>query len=296
MPKMKPKWMTETVWALRRAKREGRLPEETELLFLGEPELCFRYSKAIRARLPENLEESVCACLEGEQSVWATAIRKACGSSSSNLQDPYQDKTVVNWIISYMQSVGEITPRMQKIIVTRIKGHVGSSYDWGFERALKYASLCNNEIPEGLEETIWSHECAFNYAMHSGKRIPPGLEPEIISKFLDDDEVVSYSRKIFNGRLPPELERLLADMPDAALAYAREIIIGKLPEELHTAMIMKSFENNNEFKRIISQYLDFVKLTYNHTRSTLANFDKNATVEEVLKSIEEECPSPELQK
>lgn len=290
MPKMKPKWMTETVWALRRAKRKGKLPEETELLFLGEPELCFRYSKAIRARLPENLEESVCACLEGEQS----------GGSSSNhnpmLQDPDQDKTVVNWIISYMQSVGEITPRMQKIIVTRIKSHVGSRYAWGFERALKYASLCNNEIPEGLEEAIWSHECAFNYAMQSGKRIPPDLEPEILSKFLDDDEVVSYSRKIFNGRLPPELERLLADMPDAALAYAREIIIGKLPEELHTAMIMKSFENNNEFKRVISEYLDFVKLTYNHTRSTLANFDKNTTVEEVLKSIEEECPLSEHQK
>jgi len=268
MPKAKPKWMTDKVWALRRAKRKGRLPEEVEILFLGEPELCFRYSEAIGARLPENLEESVCDHLEGDNN--------------------HQDRVVVNWIISYRQSVGEITPRMQKIIVTRLKSHVGSRYDWGVERALKYAYLCNNEIPEDLERAIWSNEySAFKYAMQSGRRIPADLEPEILSKFFDEDEVASYSRKMFNGRLPPELERLLADMPDAALVYAKEIIIGRLPEELHTAMIMKSFENNKGVGQTVSEYLYFVKSTYNYTRSTLANFDKNTTVEEVLKSIGE---------
>jgi hypothetical protein len=139
-----------------------------------------------------------------------------------------------------------------------------------------------------LERAIWSNEySAFKYAMQSGKRIPADLEPEILSKFFDEDEVASYSRKMFNGRLPPELERLLADMPDAALVYAKEIIIGRLPEELHTAMIMKSFENNKGVGQTVSEYLYFVKSTYNYTRSTLANFDKNTTVEEVLKSIGE---------
>jgi hypothetical protein len=274
MPKNKPKWMTDKLWALRRARRKGRLPEEVELLFVGDPEFCFRYSEAIGARLPANLEESVCDQLEGEKT--------------------HDDRVVVNWIISYKQAVGEITPRMQSVIVARLKDHVGSRYDWGIERALKYASLCNNEIPEGLERALWNNEySAFKYAMQSGRRIPPDLEPEILSKFFDEDEVVSYSKKMFNGRLPPELESLLADMPEAALGYAREIMIGRLPEELHTAMIMKSFENNKGIGQTVSEYLDFVKSTYNYTRSTLANFDKNATVEEVLNSIGEKIEYPE---
>lgn len=274
MPRNKPKWMTDKLWALRRARRKGRLPEEVELLFLGDPEFCFRYSEAIRAKLPENLEESVCDQLERENT--------------------HDDRVVVNWIISYRLAVGEITPRMQNIIVERLKDHVGSRYDWGVERALKYSSLCNNEIPEELERALWSNEySAFKYAMQSGKRIPPDLEPEILSKFFDEDEVVSYSKKMFGGRLPPELERLLADMPEAALGYAREIMIGRLPEELHTAMIMKSFENNKAVGQTVSEYLDFVKSTYNYTRSTLANFDRDATVEEVLKSIGEKMEYPE---
>jgi hypothetical protein len=268
MPKNKPKWMTDKTWALRRSNKKGRLPEEVELIFLGDPEFCFRYAEAIGTKLPDNLENSVCEKLEADQE--------------------NHDRTIVNWIISYKQSIGEITARMQDILVTRLKSHVGSRYDWGVERALKYASLCNNEIPEDLERAIWSNEySAFKYAMQSGRRIPADLEPEILSKFFDEDEVASYSRRMFNGRLPPELERLLADMPDAALVYAKEIIIGRLPEELHTAMIMKSFENNKGVGQTVSEYLDFVKSTYNYTRSTLANFDKNTTVEEVLKSIGE---------
>lgn len=274
MPKKKPKWMTDKVWALRRAERKGRLPEEIELLFFGDPEFCFRYSESIKARLPVNLEESVCNELE---------------------HDPtHQDRVVVNWIITYKQNVGELSPRMHRIIVDRLKSHVGSRYDWGIERALKYASLCNNEIPEDLEKTLWRNEySAFKYAMQSGKRIPKELEAEVFSRFFDETEVVLYSKKMFGGRLPPDLECLLVEMPEAALGYAKEIIVGRLPDEIHTAMIMKTFECNKEFGQTVSEYLDFVKSTYNYTRSTLANFDKNATVEDVLKSIGEEMEYPE---
>jgi len=274
MPKKMPKWMTDKVWALRRASRKGRLPEEVEALFVGEPEFCFRYSEAIKSRLPVNLEESVCDELESDKN--------------------HQDRIVVNWIISYKQTVGELTPRMQRILVDRLKGHVGSRYDWGIERALKYAALCNNVIPEDLERALWSNEySAFKYAMQSGKRIPRDFEAEVVSKFFDEDEVVSYSKKMFGGRLPPDLEGLLAGMPEAALGYAREIMVGRLPEALHTAMIMKSFENNGDVGQTVSEYLEFVKVTYNHTRSTLANFDKNATVGEVLQSIGEKMEYPE---
>ena len=266
MPKNKPKWMTDKLWALRRSNRKGRLPEEVELLFLGDPEFCFRYAEAIRAKLPDNLENSACEKLEADQE--------------------NHDRTIVNWIISYKQSVGEITARMQNILVGKLKKRLASKYDWGVERALKYASLCENAIPEDLEQALWSNEySAFKYAMQSGKRIPPDLEPKAISEFFDEDEVVSYSMKMFNGRLPAELECLLVNKPDAALEYARKIIIGRLPEALHTAMM--SFENNVGVSNSVSEYLEFVKSSYNYARSTLANFDRNATVEDVLKSIGE---------
>lgn len=265
MQKNKPKWMTDKLWALRRSKRKGRLPEEVELLFLGDPEFCFRYAEAV-GRLPENLENSVCEKLEEDRET--------------------HDRTIVNWIISYKQTVGEITPRMQNILVNKLKNRLASKYDWGIERALKYALLCENVIPEDLERSLWSNEySAFKYAVQSGKRVPPDLEPKAISEFFDEDEVVSYSMKMFGGRLPFELECLLANKPDAALEYAKKIIIGRLPEALHTAMIMKSFENGANDS--VSEYLEFVKSSYNYARSTLANFDKNATVEDVLKSIGE---------
>lgn len=268
MPKNKPKWMTDKLWALRRSNRKGRLPEEVELLFLGDPEYCFRYAEAIGTKLPDNLENSVCEKLEEDQDT--------------------NDRTIVNWIISYKQSVGEITDRMQNILVGRLKKRLASKYDWGVERALKYAYLCGNAIPGDLERALWSNEySAFKYAMQSGKRVPPDLEPKAISEFFDEDEVVSYSMKMFKGRLPSELECLLANKPDAALEYARKVIMGRLPEALHTAMIMKSFENNVGISNSVSEYLEFVKSSYNYARSTLANFDRNATVEDVLKSIGE---------
>lgn len=267
MPKNKPKWQTDKVWALRRANRKGKLPDEAESLFIGDPEFCFGYARALNSRLPEPLENSLIEELDDEKK--------------------YADRTVANWIISYKQYSPDIHPKLEKILLKRLKGHMGNRYDWATERALKYASLCEN-VPAVLEKELWANEHgAIRYVMQSGKRIPESLEAGIFSKF-DDEDVVIYAKKIFKGRLPDNLENLLANMPDAALNYAKEVMLGRLPEQVHTAMVMKSFENNREVGSTVSDYLDFVKMTYNYVRSTLANFDKKDTVGDVLKSIGEE--------
>jgi hypothetical protein len=264
MPKKIPKWMTDKVWALRRAVKKGKLPDDVETLFLGDSNACLSYAKALNSRLPAKLEKSVEALL-----------KDASGCS---------DRNAVNWIVSYRHYSTDISPGMEKTLVKRIKNYVSSRYDWGLEKALKYASLCA-KVPPELERAMWaSPHSAFRYAMQSGMRIPADLEAETISKF-DEDEVIAYARKMFGGRLPAELEGILADMPEAAQAYAKDIMLGRLPEELHSAMVMRSFEDDETVRQTVSEYLKFVKKSYNYARNVLANFDKNATVEDVLKSI-----------
>lgn len=264
MTKKKPKWTTDPAWALRRANKKGRLPEEVEKLFVGEPGYCLTYAKAIKSRLPPVLEESIPPIL---------------GDKSRT-----DDRTAANWIITYRQHASEISAEMEHVLIRSLRGHVGSRYDWGVERALKYATLCE-KVPDEMERMLWGNEySAFRYSMQSGKRIPAEFEAKMVSKFEDDD-LVDYSVKMFGGRMPPELEVLLTNMPDAALAYAKEVMTGRLPEEIHTAMVMKSFGDNENDRRAVCEYMEFVKMSYKYTRSTLANFDRNATVGEVLESI-----------
>lgn len=271
----RPKWQTDTVWALRRARKKGRLPDEVEQLFFGDVDYCLQYARAVRDntkvghfRLSEMLEKSITDVFD-------------------NPECPlHHDRKVVDWITSYKQCAIEIDPKFEEIFIKRIKDACQTRYDWGSERLLKYAALCGT-VSEKLEEVLWGNEyTAFKYSTSSGKRIPKSFELDFLSKF-DEDEIVSYSKKIFKGRLPPELESVLTNTPDAALQYAKEIIHGQLPDSIHTAMVMKTFEKNKQVDYAVSQYLDFVKEAQRHTMSILANFDKNATVDDVLKAIGE---------
>lgn len=64
---------------------------------------------------------------------------------------------------------------------------------------------------------------------------------------------VLYAINKIKGRLPEDLERILASDPDACLLYARKVVGGRLPDHLHNALLLGNWEG--EDKETVAEYL-----------------------------------------
>lgn len=62
-----------------------------------------------------------------------------------------------------------------------------------------------------------------------------------------------YARNILHSRLPEKLEMILANDPQSCYLYAKHVIKGQLPDALHSAILMGSFGESNEW---IKQYVE----------------------------------------
>jgi hypothetical protein len=247
------RWKTDPAWALRRASKKGKLPEDVEKVF-NNLDYCFSYAKILNARLPSHLEEVV-----------------------FNLLKETPDRLIANWLINYSRIVKKLPQKFENLFFKIVK----ENKDWGADRVLSYFSNCQEPFPEEIENILWQSDSAYTYAIICKKRIPQKYEKERFENFLEH-EIINYSLIIFKGRLPENLEALLAEDIRSAVYYAKKIMFGKLPDNVHNALLLKSFENNYHDKTILESYLKFIKESHNYTINALSGFDKTKTVEEVL--------------
>lgn len=262
-----PKWKTDPVWALRRAIRKGRLDADTEKVFIGKLDTSLRYAKeVIRGRLPEYIEESIADAIENEE--------KPNRRSSSS---------IVNWILSYAEILKAPLPdRLHKILIKKYKEGV-----WPRRNISSYAKNFKQVPKEILNLVYEDSNVAVEYAVETNTKLPEKIEKNII-KNCDEDDVVKYAKKVYKGRLPESLEAAMTDHPETLYKYAKEIVFGQLPAHLHSAMIMKSFEEKDEWETgTIKCYLNFVKRTNNYVINYLNNLDPNTKVSDAIKELGE---------
>jgi hypothetical protein len=166
-----PKWQTDPVWALRRAKkRKEKLPLEVEKLFLGKPDYCLSYFKDTikilgENKLPDFLTDSVCYHYKAE---FASPINNAPRLNVAH-------KAAASWVISYAAFGGVISEEINDLFVDAVYSNMKSHYDWGRTKALKLAELLNYKINENLEDLMWKF-CAIDYSIKSKKRMPLEIE------------------------------------------------------------------------------------------------------------------------
>jgi len=259
--KKTPKWRTDKKWALRMAKKRGQRLPEVEHLFEEHPNYCLDYAKCVlKGRLPEKLEVS-----------FAEALSKL------------QGRDIANHLVSYSDIVKRLPENLENMFAETVKDHIGNPYGWGVSRCVKYIKNCEERVSAELEQLFWANNnTAFTYSTLLNTRIPDEYEKERL-KFFEPDEFVAYAKKIFKGRMPEHLEELMVDNIDLIQGYAEHIMFGQLPEKIHTAMIMKSF--GEEDNSIIAHYLRFVKGSKNYAIGFLSTFEKTTTVQEVLDKL-----------
>jgi hypothetical protein len=258
-----PKWRTDKKWALRMAKKKSQRLLEVEYLFEEDPVYCLSYAKhVLKGRLPEKLEAS-----------FAEVLSKL------------QGRDVVHHLVSYSEIVKRLPDNLEHIFAETVKDHIENPYGWGVGKCLKYIKNCEGRVSPELEQLFWgNNNTAFTYSTISNTRIPDEYEKDRVRNF-EADEFVTYAKKIFKGRMPEHLEAVMIDNIDLIQGYAEQIMFGQLPEKIHTAMIMKSF--GDEDNSTIAHYLRFVKGSKNYTIGFLSTFDKAATVQEVLDELGE---------
>lgn len=277
------KWQTDPRWAFRRAKRrQERLPIETEQLLKDDPQLCYSYAvEVLNDKLPQYLEDSVCENFEN--------------SVESSKNDPRKkaraEKSVATWIINYNRNVCapskiQLSDKLIQLFIKVVKENIESAYDWGQNSILILSRELVN-VPKEIEDLMWSNpQAAFKYHSQSSKRIPQEFEYNCLLH-LEEEEFVEYVKNIFKGRAPEHLENILLEKPVAACKYAEFVMGGKLPEAIHSSLIMRTFGNQEDYEaEAINNYINFVRKTHFFTKIVLADFDKTATVEEVLKHLQ----------
>lgn len=277
-----PKWQTDPIWALRRAKkRKEKLPEEVEELFIGKPDYCLSYFKdTIKTlgenKLPDFLIDSVCDHYRAE---FASPINNSPRLNVSR-------KAAASWVVSYAAFGGQINDKINDLFIESVSQHMNSHYDWGRSKVLKLAEILNYEINKNLENLIWNFsDCAVDYATKSKKRMPPEIEEKNLLE-VDEDNFIEYVQSIFNGRAPENIELLLIKMPSAACQYAKNIIKGKLPEAIHSSLIMQTFgDADYTIKEPVVEYLNFIEKIKIYAIRILEEFDECDTVGSVLKKI-----------
>jgi hypothetical protein len=287
-----PKWKTDPLWALRRAKRrKERLPIEAEQLLKGRPDDCLSYARdVLNSRLPEYLEDSVLDHFETN----LAAVPSDPSGTSPNLYEKKRatiQKKASNWILNYSQvgheaGEGEISEKVMRLFLKYASQNMESMYDWGQPSSLRLAKNLGHNIHQELESLLWSiPTTAIAYYRQSGKRIPEEFERLTLLE-VDEQEFVEYVLAIFKGRAPENLEIILLEKPVTACRYAEIVLGSKLPEDIHSSLIMRTFGDMEEDEsEAITSYLNFVKKTRYFTKKVLEEFDKTTTVEQVLKIL-----------
>lgn len=265
------KWKTEPDFALKKAKRlNKKLPEEVEKLFEGSFFYCIKYAKILKSRVSDSLESSLAEELKKENIEYRIAI---------------------NSIITYSKFAKKISFDLENSFFELIKKIYNSQKDrldpsnaWLANRLIAYASETEKALPEDLEKIIWQHkDSAFSYITLFNKKVPSEWEEEVFNSF-EPDEIIHYAISFFQGRLPENLEFLLLNDMEKCYVYSKEICFGKLPEKMHNALLLKSFEDFKE-KEIFRLYMKLIKRSHNYTINVLSGFDKQTTIEDVLKSL-----------
>lgn len=154
---------------------------------------------------------------------------------------------VAECLVRYATFIGSPLPEELKVL---LKGH-GS-------QILEYATLMHNwgkVLDDDLRDSLAGDDNnLFRYAKNNlRKRLPVHLEQTM----SDPQVLLSYAKSIVKGRLPEELENNFAKDVRLASQYAFEVIRGfacvRLPDVVHTAMIMNSAANPNDY--YIKQYV-----------------------------------------
>lgn len=262
-----PKWQTDPLWALRRAIRKGRLSSDIEKVFAGNADVCLRYAReVIRGRLPDFLEESLLDAF----------------NNNSDTSGHYGNDRIRNWLFSYADVVGPLPDAFHNLLIKK------SSENRPYRRNLVSYAKRFEVVPKELEDLLYAdYNSALEYALATNKKLPEKVEKYVI-KNCDDDDVVNYAKKIYKGRLPESLEKELTDHPEMLYRYAKEIMFGQLPNFLHSAMVMKSFDEDDEWvKGTIKSYMNFVKRSNNYAINLLRNLDQNLKVSDVLADLGE---------
>lgn len=155
---------------------------------------------------------------------------------------------VAECLVRYATFIGDPLPEELKIL---LKGHGN--------QILEYATVLSSwakPLDEDLLDSLAGDDNnLFRYAKnHTRKRLPIHLE-----KTMSDPQVLlNYAKSIVKGRLPEDLENHFAKDIRLASQYAFEVIRGfacvRLPDVVHTAMIMNSAANPNDY--YIKQYVN----------------------------------------
>lgn len=65
-----------------------------------------------------------------------------------------------------------------------------------------------------------------------------------------------YAINKIKGRLPEDMEAVLASDPDACLLYAEKVVGGRLPDHLHNALLLGNWEG--EDRETVAEYLGLI--------------------------------------
>lgn len=167
----------------------------------------------------------------------------------SRIFDPnkFPAEKVAECLVRYATFIGGPLPEELKVL---LKGHGN--------QILEYATVLGSwakPLDEDLLDSLaGDSNNLFRYAKnHLRKRLPNHLE-----KTMTEPQILlNYAKSIVKGRLPEELENHFAKDVRLASQYAFEVIRGfacvRLPDVVHTAMIMNSAANPNDY--YIKQYV-----------------------------------------
>lgn len=163
--------------------------------------------------------------------------------------DQSDSKKVAEELVRYATIIGKLPDELEDLL----KGH-------GPE-ILSYLHFIKNrfkvEIRKELTDSLaGDSESLLKFAEnHLRKRLPYHLEKTM----TDPRCLLRYAKVVVCGRLPEELENHFATDYRIASNYAFEVIRGyacvKLPDVVHTAMIMKSYSDPNDYhvKRYVAE-------------------------------------------
>lgn len=161
----------------------------------------------------------------------------------------YTPEKMAEFVAKYANVVGPLPTELKELLKANSKA------------ILEYAQTLkskNMTLDDDLRDCLaGDSESLLRYAQYhlGGRRLPQHLEKTM----THPQSLYNYAKSIVQGRLPEELENHLASDTSVASAYAFDVVRGfasvKLPEVVHSAIVMRSFENPNDFhiKRYIKE-------------------------------------------
>jgi len=92
-----------------------------------------------------------------------------------------------------------------------------------------------------------------------------------LKKVVKSPDLALQWAEAFRKRLPEEDEMVFVQDPVCAYQYARRIIKGPFPEKVHHALVLRSFENMNDYDgRRLKEYIAWAAATLKSLEETKA--------------------------